>query len=153
MSKQKNYEILLVPPCHPASSWRGTCGNRCSPRSYRKELLGQLWSFGLSVKHFAAAVISCSAVPGRRISGSSTRALASAEWLIEVVTWLLQTALAGLLQTHGTRLLFCGEGKTLGSGKGNFLQLGDFNNLTLDRVCLMVGDRADESRHAVYNSN
>lgn len=151
-----------MPPCHPTSSWHFVahlCGSRCSPRSYRKEPLGQLWLFGLLLlKYFAAAVrqhcvISCSIIPERRISGSSTRVLASAEWLIEVMTWLLQTALAGLIQTHGTCLLFCGKGKTLGAGKGNFRQLGDFNNLTLDCFCLMVGDRSDETRRAVYNSN
>lgn len=151
MSKQKkllNAPSATLPPCF-------TCENWWSPRSYRKELLGQFWLFGLFLEHFAAAVrqprvISCSIIPARRISASSTRALASAERLIEVMTWLLQT---GLIQTHGTRLLFCGKGKTLGAGKGNFRQLGDFNDLTLDCVCLMVGDRSDETRHAVYNPN
>lgn len=62
-------------------------------------------------------------------------------------------SIAGLPQTHGARLLFCGQGKTLGSWEGNFWQLGDLNNVTLDCVCLMVGDRPDETRHAVYSSN
>lgn len=40
------------------------------------------------------------------------------------MTRLLQTALAGLVQTHGTLLLFCAEGKTLGRQGGEFPAAG-----------------------------
>lgn len=53
----------------------------------------------------------------------------------------------------GLSCYFVLKEKHLEGREGNFQQLGHFNNLTLGCVCLMVGDRADETRRAVYNPN